>query len=222
MADTIERSGHGETPRSPFTVILTGGIASGKSTVSRLFERLGASVVDTDVIAREIVEPGKPALTAIAQTFGSDVMLPDGSLNRPAMRQRVFSDPAARKRLEEILHPVIRAEASRQVRKSKGPYCILVVPLFHAGSEYRDVDRVLVIDVAAETQIRRLLERDGIDRELAEAMIASQISREDRLALADDIIVNSSELEHIERLVEQLHARYLRFAALRKRQMYFG
>lgn len=174
--------------------------------------------MDTDVIAREVVEPGQPALTAITQTFGVDILLPDGALNRPAMRERVFADPEARKRLETILHPVIRAEASRQVRNSEGPYCILVVPLFHKGPEYRDVDRVLVIDVAKETQIERLLIRDGIDRKLAESMIEAQVSREDRLSLANDVIRNDRDIEELEAAVERVHREYVRLAGYRHKQ----
>ena len=194
---------------TPLRVGLTGGIASGKSTVADMFAALGAIIIDTDVIAREVVMPGQPALEEIVEVFGEDVLAEDGSLDRRAMRKRVFEDEPLRLRLEEILHPRIRDETFRQASKAGGPYQLIVVPLL-AESPLKDyVDRILVVDCDEEAQVSRLLERDAETKEQAERILAAQASREERLAIADDVIDNSRSLEDTRRQVETLHGRYL-------------
>jgi dephospho-CoA kinase len=197
---------------SPFRVALTGGIASGKSTVAELFAARGVPVIDTDVIARQVVEPGEPALAAVIAAFGSGVLDADGRLDRRRMRQRVFVDPAARRRLEEILHPAIRAEMERQSRAAGGPYQLLVIPLLTESGRRDHVDRVLVVDVPEATQIERLMRRDGASREQAEAALRAQATRDARLAFADDVIENTADPAALEARVEELHRDYLRRA----------
>jgi dephospho-CoA kinase len=202
-----------DAPESaPFTVVLTGGIASGKSAVSSLFAELCVPVVDTDLIAREVVQPGKPALAQVIEAFGTDFLLEDDTLNRRKLRARVFDDPDARKRLEAILHPAIRREAKRQISKTSAPYCILVIPLFAQSSNYEWVDRVLVVDVPEDLQISRVMERDGINEMMAKSILASQSSRDERLALADDVIENDGALEDLRAKVAELHRKYVRLA----------
>jgi len=193
----------------PFVVALTGGIASGKSAVSTRFGALGVPVVDTDVIARTLVRPGQPALAAIVNEFGCEVLGPEGQLNRKRMRNIIFSEPASRKRLEAILHPAIRAEAKRQVFSLNAPYCILVVPLLTVTGRYRWSDRILVIDVDEETQIARVMARDQISRRQAEAILESQPGRRQRLAFADDVIENSGSLQDLDHAVSSLHRQYV-------------
>lgn len=197
-----------------YSIALTGGIASGKSEVTRRFEALGIVVVDADVVARAVVERGSAALAEIASSFGDSALLADGSLDRPAMRERVFADATARQRLEAIVHPSIRDRLHLLARTAPGPYVMVAVPLLvEAHAHYRWVDRVLVVDVASEAQIARLTARDGITLELAQNMLAAQATREQRLAIADDVIDNSSTLEHLDDAVRALHASYLRLAA---------
>jgi dephospho-CoA kinase len=195
---------------SPFRVALTGGIASGKSTVANLFAARGVPVIDTDLIARQVVEPGEPALAAVLEAFGPAVLGADGRLNRPRMRERVFSDPAARRRLEAILHPAIRAEMERQSRAAGGPYQLLVIPLLVEGGRRGHVDRVLVVDVPEATQIERLMRRDGVSREQAAAALGAQATRDARLAFADDVIENAADLAALEARVDEIHRDYLR------------
>ncbi len=145
-----------------YTVVLTGGIASGKTAVSASFERMGAAIIDTDLIARQIVEPGQPALTRIIEAFGAQFLDQQGRLNRRMMRDAIFSDPAKKSQLEAILHPLIAGEVLRQIRQLDAPYCILVVPLFTGSSAYSWTDRVLVVDVSEAVQIERVMARDGI------------------------------------------------------------
>jgi dephospho-CoA kinase len=199
---------------SPFRVALTGGIASGKSTVAGLFAARGVSVIDTDLIARQVIEPGEPALAAVIEAFGCGVLGPDGRLDRPRMRERVFADPAARRRLEAILHPAIRAEMERQARAAGGPYQLLVIPLLVEAGRRDHVDRVLVVDVPEATQIERLMRRDGVPRGQAEAALRAQATRDARLALADDVIENTDDLAALEAQVEALHRDYLRRAGV--------
>ena len=202
-------SGEPQNETTPLRVGLTGGIASGKSTVADMFEALGAVIIDTDVIAREVVMPGQPALDEIVEVFGRDVLAADGSLDRRAMRKRVFEDEPLRLRLEEILHPRIRDETFRQASAAGGPYQLIVVPLL-AESPLKDyVDRILVVDCDEEAQVSRLLERDTETIEQAERILAAQASREERLAIADDVIDNSRSLEETRRQVENLHGLYL-------------
>lgn len=198
-----------------FTVLLTGGIASGKTTVSDLFASLGVPVVDTDVIAREVVAPGSPALQRIAQDLGAEFIDASGQLDRRRMRQAIFSDPNLRKRLESILHPLIAERAWRQIQKLCAPYCILVVPLYTGSSAYPGVDRVLVVDASEAAQLERVMARDRIGREEALATLAAQASREQRLALADDVLYNSGSFEELQQHVEALHEKYLNLAASR-------
>ena len=192
--------------------MLTGGIASGKSAVSHRFAELGAGVVDTDVIARQVVEPGQPALRRIAQEFGPDFLDEGGRLDRRRMRETVFADPQCRARLEAILHPAIAAEARRQILALDAPYCILVIPLFAESTRYPWVNRVLVVDASEELQIRRVMERDGVSREQAQSILDAQASRAQRLARADDVLVNEGSLGELQRKVDELHPRYLTLA----------
>jgi len=195
-----------------FTVVLTGGIAAGKSAVSRLFEKLGVPIIDTDRIARELVEPGQPALQAITDAFGFECLDANGRLDRRAMRSVIFADPTAKAKLEGILHPLIRAEVNRRVSGLASDYCLVVIPLYAGPGAYDRVDRVLVVDVDESTQISRVMKRDRISREAAEAILASQIGRQDRLALADDVIVNEAGFRELKQKVHELHLAYLSLA----------
>lgn len=192
---------------------LTGGIASGKSTVAELFARLGATVLDSDRIAREVVEPGQPALAALVAALGSDILSRDGRLDRTGLRRRVFADAATRRRVEGILHPAILAELARQAGAAPGPYQVLVIPLLVEGDRAGLVDRVLVVDCAEERQIERLMSRDGETRDGALRMLAAQASRELRLAAADDVIVNDGPAEGLARPVARLDRKYRALAA---------
>lgn len=195
-----------------FTIGLTGGVASGKSLVAKKFVALGASLVDTDVIAREVVAPGEPGLAAIRKVFGPSVLDEDGNLDRAAMRELVFDDAAKRKALENLLHPRIRARMLEQIAASKGPYTIVAVPLLVESGFAALFDRVLVVDCPEETQIARLMRRDRINEQDAAAMLAAQTSRAMRLATADDVIDNSGTLDATNAQVEALHHRYLELA----------
>jgi dephospho-CoA kinase len=196
-----------------FRVGLTGGIASGKSTVARLVEALGVPVIDTDGLAREVVAPGQPALARIAERFGPSVLAPDGSLNRAALRSVVFADSQARSDLERITHPAIQALLEQRAGAAGGPYQIHVIPLLvETGTQQKRVDRVLVVDCSEDLQIRRLQARDGSTLEQARSILAAQVSRAARLAAADDIVVNDGELEPLRDQVAALHVRYLDLA----------
>jgi dephospho-CoA kinase len=196
-----------------FRVALTGGIASGKTTVANLFANRGVPLIDTDVIAREVVEPGQPALAAVVAAFGPSVLDADGRLDRRRMRDRVFKDPAARKQLEGILHPAIRAEMERQSAQAPGPYQVLVIPLLAEGGRRDHIDRVLVVDAPEALQVERLMRRDGSTREQALAALSSQAKRDARLAIADDVIVNDGDAAALDAPVEELHRAYLELAA---------
>jgi dephospho-CoA kinase len=196
----------------PLRIGLTGGIGSGKSEVARRFERLGAAIIDTDVIARELVEPGQPALQQIVDHFGPDLLDTDGRLIRDKLRQRVFADPASRRRLEAILHPLIRERALRLAAQSDAPYCMLVIPLLvETGDDY-DLQRVLLVDCAEDIQRQRVRERDRLSDAEIDAILAAQASRAERQAIADDIVVNDQQLQQLEEQVTALHRRYLRLA----------
>jgi dephospho-CoA kinase len=188
---------------------LTGGIASGKSFVAELFAELGVPIVDTDVIAREVVQPGSTGLAAVTAAFGSAVIAGDGSLDRRALRARIFADPRERARLDAIVHPLIRARAVAQLERLDTPYAIVVVPLLVETDFRRVVDRVLVVDCAPQTQIARVMARDRVGRHEAEAVLAAQASRADRLRAADDVIDNGGTPAHTREQVAALHARYL-------------
>lgn len=201
-----------------YTVALTGGIASGKSEVERRFRALGLHVADADVAAREVVAPGTPGLADVVQAFGPEVLGPDGAMDRAAMRRRVFADDDARRRLEAIIHPRVRAALRAACEAAPGPYAIAAIPLYaEAGAEaYAPwVNRVLVVDVPVEVQLERLLRRDGIDEALAWKMIRAQATREARLAVADDVIGNDGPLEAVDARVQALHGRYLALARQR-------
>ncbi len=198
---------------TPLRIGLTGGIASGKSTVAELFSGLGVPVIDTDIIAREVVLPGQPALAEIRDAFG-DTVFEDGVLNRAAMRQQIFSDNDVKRRLEAILHPRIRQETIEQANASGGDYQLIVVPLL-TESPLRDyVDRILVVDCDVETQIARLLARDAETEDQARRILATQASRDERLAIADDVIHNDTSIEAMSSQVSALHDTYLRLAHL--------
>jgi dephospho-CoA kinase len=191
---------------------LTGGIASGKSAVANMFAGLGIPVIDTDLIAREVVSPGSPALQEIAATFGAAVLLADGSLDRPKLREIVFSAPARRKQLEAITHPRIGAAMEAQCRQAGGPYQVLVVPLLIESGLDRRVDRVLVVDCPEELQLKRLMMRDGESELRARQLLAAQLSRAERLASADDVVDNSGSLADAQRRVTELDAVYRELA----------
>ncbi len=198
----------------PFRVALTGGIASGKSTVANMFAELGVAVIDTDVIAREVVQPGQPALDEIRQRVGEQVIDAAGKLDRAAMRKRIFADDTARLDLESILHPRIGAETRRQADAAPGPYQLIVVPLLVGSPLTRFVDRVLVVDCDEDTQIWRLLARDAETVEQARRILAAQSSREARLAIADDVLRNDRSLDETRELVTALDEKYRRLATL--------
>lgn len=199
---------------SGFVVALTGGIASGKSAVERRFEARGIHAYDADVAARAVVEPGSEALAEVARTFGPGALDAEGRLDRAAMRQRVFDDPSARATLEGILHPRIRTWLRDAVAVDRGPYCILSIPLLVENREhYAWVDRVLVVDAPEAVRIERLTHRDGIDAGLATKMIQAQASRERRLAIADDVIVNDGDEAALDAKVAALDRRYRELAA---------
>lgn len=198
------------------SIALTGGVAAGKSAVTRRFEALGVHVHDADVAAREVIEPGTPGLEAVVAAFGIDVLDDAARLDRPTMRQRVFADPAARKMLEAIIHPRVRQWLRERALAEQGPYCLLAIPLLAENIEhYRWVDRVLLVDVPESVQLTRLIARDGIDDALARRMLAHQASRAERLALADDVIENSADESMLDTTVAELHQRYLALASRR-------
>ncbi len=200
-------------PDKPLRVGLTGGIASGKSTVAGMFAALGVPVIDTDVVAREVVRPGRPALDEIRKAFGNGVIASDGTLDRAAMRAIVFGDDAARRRLEAILHPKIGEATREQADAAGGPYQIIVVPLLVESSLRAFVDRVLVVDCDEDAQIARLLTRDAESEAQARRILAAQSSRAERMAIADDVISNDGDLDGTRDQVEALHRRYLGEAA---------
>lgn len=200
------------TGTGPLRIGLTGGIASGKSTVAGFFADLGAAIIDTDLIARELVVPGSPALEEIAGRFGRDMLAPDGTLDRAALRRLVFADASQRRDLEAILHPLIRAEAMSRANASRAPYVLVVVPLLFETGFDALVDRTLVVDCPEHIQLDRLQARDGVSAEEARAIIAAQMDRERRRAAADDIIDNSRDLRATRARVARLHEEYLALA----------
>lgn len=200
----------------PLRVALTGGVASGKTTVAKLFGTLGAGIIDTDQIARDIVAPGAPALALIAERFGAQVMAADGTLDRARLREQVFRDPQARRDLEAITHPRIREEVARRSQRAREPYLVIAIPLLAETGTAGEYDRVLLVDCEERAQRLRLMQRDGVDAAAAERMLAAQASREARRAIADDIIVNDGDVSHLARAVETLHRGYLRRAGYAK------
>jgi dephospho-CoA kinase len=189
---------------------LTGGIASGKTTVANLFARRGVTLIDTDIIAREVVAPGTPLLAQVEQELGPGLIGPDGALLRRKLRERVFADADKRRRLEGLLHPAIRREVERRSALAAGPYHILIVPLLVEGQGRIPVDRILVVDCPEEVQLARLRQRDGSSDAEARAILAAQASRATRLSAADDIVINDGDPALLDAQVEQLHQKYCR------------
>jgi dephospho-CoA kinase len=194
---------------SRFRVGLTGGIACGKTTVANLFVALGVPLVDTDLLAREVVAPGSALLPRIAEHFGPGILASDGALDRRALRERVFADPAERRWLEALTHPAIRALTDERSARARGPYVIVAIPLLVETDGAARFSRILVVDCDPELQIARVQARDGITREAARAMLAAQASREARLAVADDVIRNDGDVAALREQVEKLHRAYL-------------
>lgn len=203
-------------PIGHFVVALTGGVAAGKSAVAERFAALGVGVYDADVAAREVVAPHEAALAEIESAFGPEMLDADGGLNRRAMRERVFADPAARRKLEGIIHPRVHAWLRRSVEMDRGPYCILAIPLLAENrAEYGWVDRVLLVDAPEALQVERLMRRDCTTAAAAQQILAAQASRAQRLAIAHDVIVNDGDEALLDAQVAALHQRYLAFAATR-------
>jgi dephospho-CoA kinase len=196
---------------SQFVIGLTGGVAAGKSEVSRRFEALGVTVADADVAARAVVAPGSDGLARILAHFGSDILLADGQLDRAALRERIFASAQERQALEAITHPAIRQLLRQTCEQAPGPYAVAAIPLLaEAGGrqQYPWLDRILVVDAPVAVQHARLMQRDGIDAALADRMIAAQASREARLALADDVVRNDGHPDHLQAEVERLDRAY--------------
>lgn len=196
------------------TVALTGGIATGKSAVTQRVAQLGTDIFDADVIAHEVVAKGQPALSEIAAAFGAKAIASSGNLDRAYVRDVVFADTQMRRCLEAIIHPRVRAALLAYVQASRTPYCVLAIPLLvECHSDYTWVDRVVTTDAPRETQLRRLTQRPGIDVQMAQRMLDAQATREQRLALANDVIDNTGPIEALDSIVRRLHQRYLALAA---------
>ena len=196
-----------------FVVGLTGGIGSGKSAAAAEFERLGAAVVDTDAIAHELTQAGGAAILELERIFGRDAITKNGAMDRDKMRARVFADPAAKKALEALLHPLIREESRRRIAAARAPYVIHVVPLLVESPDYRSrVDRVLVIDVPEDLQVERVRSRSGLSEAQVRAILAAQATRAQRLAAADDLIENRGTIEALREQVAALHRKYLEYS----------
>jgi dephospho-CoA kinase len=195
-----------------FVVGVTGGIGSGKTAVTNAFAALGIDIIDADIAARVVVEPGTPALAEIARHFGNNILQANGALDRAALRRVIFSDPAAKQWLEQLLHPLIGAEIRRRITTATSSYAILVSPLLIEGDQHKLCHRILVVDVPEELQLQRTIQRDNNDAEQVKRIIASQASRSQRLARADDVIENTGTLEQLQDRVAKLHQTYLQFA----------
>jgi dephospho-CoA kinase len=194
---------------------LTGGIASGKSTVAQHFQELGVSVIDADDSARSVVAPGQPGLVAVIKEFGPAFLTASGDLDRRALRECIFSDLPARRRLEGILHPLIRADMERRAQDDPGSYIVLAIPLLIESSEPGRVDRVLVVDLPEDIQLERVIARDRVSSDQARAIISAQASRESRLAAADDVLVNDGSVSMLRKAVDSLHLKYMGLSAAR-------
>lgn len=193
---------------------LTGGIGCGKSAATEAFAQCGATIIDTDQIAHQLTALGQSALDAIREQFGADYFSPDGSLDRASLRHLVFSDPTAKRKLEALLHPLIKDEVCRRLISVPTPYAIVAVPLLLETGSYREVvQRVLVVDCSPEQQVARVMERSGMDAEEIRAIMAHQIGREERLRRADDVLDNHGGLNELQAQVERLHRQYLSLAA---------
>lgn len=191
---------------------LTGGIGSGKSAAASMFADLGISTIDVDQAARQVVAPGQPALQSIAEHFGPQVLQADGSLDRKRLRELVFAAPQQRRWLEQLTHPLIRQLVNQQIDNASSAYVMLVSPLLVESGQHKRCDRILVVDVPPELQLARTRSRDGASSEQIQAIMQAQLSREQRLAHADDVINNSASLEHLQQQVQQLHQQYLALA----------
>lgn len=192
-----------------FILGLTGGIGSGKSAASHWFEQQGIEIVDADIVAREIVQPGQPALQQIQHTFGDWVLLDNGELNRRALREHIFQQPQARQTLEQITHPAIRTSIIEQLNQATSPYTILVSPLLFETNQHQLTDRTLLIDTSEDIQIQRASQRDGQSIEQIKQIITAQMPRIEKQKLADDIVINDGHLEHLYQQLERLHQYYL-------------
>lgn len=197
---------------SGYVVGLTGGIGSGKTAVSDAFAELGVDIVDADVIARDVVAPGSEGLDAIAAHFGESILLADGTLDRPALRTRIFDTPEEKAWLDNLLHPMIREGMTNAVDAAQSAYCILAIPLLVENNLHTMVDRVLVVDCNESQQLTRATQRDGSEERTIRNIIASQASRQQRLAIADDVIDNSGTLDELRAQVKQLHLNYCRLS----------
>ena len=195
-----------------YVIGVTGGIGSGKTAVSDHFESLGITVVDADIASRTVVEPGKPALTKIAEHFGADILLDDGALDRAKLRAAIFRDDSERQWLEALLHPLIREEIVNGLDNAKSSYALLVSPLLVESGQNQFVERVLVVDVPESLQLERTVKRDSNSEEQVKAIIAAQASRQQRLDYADDVITNDDSLSQLQSQVEELHQQYLELA----------
>ncbi|WP_375037299.1 dephospho-CoA kinase [Acinetobacter sp. RW6] len=193
-----------------FILGVTGGIGSGKSAATQWFESQGIQVVDADIVAREVVEKGQPALQKIQQTFGDWVLQPDGSLDRRALREYIFQNPEARQTLEKITHPAIRQSIIQQLQNQKSPYVILVSPLLFETNQHELVNHTLLVDASEQTQIQRASQRDGQNQEQIQKIIAAQMPRDRKRELANDIVFNDGLLEHLHQQLEPLHQSYLK------------
>lgn len=196
-----------------FVVGVTGGIGSGKTAVTEAFIHLGIDIVDADLASRVVVEPGTPALASIAEHFGTNILLPDGSLDRAALRRIIFANSSEKRWLEQLLHPLIAMEIGRQLAAADSPYVIFVSPLLVESQQSAFCDRIAVVDVPEAMQLQRTMTRDANDADQVRRIMASQASREQRLQRADDVIDNSGSLEQLHERVAALHRHYLQLAS---------
>ncbi|MBV4532904.1 dephospho-CoA kinase [Pseudomonas sp. SWRI107] len=196
-------------PFTPWILGLTGGIGSGKSAAAERFVELGVHLVDADQAARWVVEPGRPALASIVERFGAGVLLEDGQLDRAALRQQIFADPAQRQWLEQLLHPLIGQEIFSYLAKAETPYAVYVSPLLIEAGQYRKTQRILVIDAPPELQVQRTLLRDNTSAEQVQAILKAQVGREERLRHADDVVVNDRDVPTLHAEIDRLHHFYL-------------
>lgn len=199
--------------RQPLVIGITGGIGSGKTAASNAFMALGITVVDADLVAREVVLPGQPALAAISEHFGQHILLPDGNLDRKALREIIFRDPTAKQWLEALLHPLIRQEIVSRLRHSDSPYTLLSSPLLLETDQQTLCNRVLVIDAPESLQLARAIARDSSSADTIKAIMASQLERQQRLAKADDVIINDGDLIALHEAVQAMHKTYLELTA---------
>jgi dephospho-CoA kinase len=197
----------------PYRIGLTGGIGSGKSSAAKIFQELGAAVIDTDEISHELTRAGGPALARISEQFGANYLAADGSMNRAAMRRLIFEDPAAKNKLEAILHPMIRSTVKTRIAQARAPYVLIAVPLLLETGAYKDfINRVLVVDCDEALQVERTMRRSGLSVDEVRTIMAAQLPRQERLARADDVLRNDNDMAALRSQVAALHARYLALA----------